>query len=174
MYNSNHQAAKDFSMHTEGTNTFGWMDEGIRLVASATLNVEQFVRGYARQAISGWSSMHDVKASDATIYKVWRSGREFKQLCDYVRDVMNEDDSVETETQGDKMVVTVNMFLKIDSAGRVRWYTVGTAEQYYNNVLVVPEPDVSPALASAFLEAMGEGSLAFTSAQQAMEFSIND
>ena len=88
---SNRKTAEDFSMHTEGTNTFNWMDDGIRLVASATLNVEQFVRDYARQTISGWSSMHDVKASDATIYKVWRSGREFKQLCNYVRDFMSED-----------------------------------------------------------------------------------
>lgn len=84
------KTAADFTMYTEGTTSFNWMDDGIDSEVVNSVGVEEFVRGYAKSTIAAWSGQVEVKASDKTIYKVWRASGEFEALCAYVRDAIGE------------------------------------------------------------------------------------
>jgi len=72
--------SKDFTMKDAGGN-YNWMSDGIEDVT----NVKQFVRDYVRGTISGWAQTVEIKASEETIYKTWRSGSEFVQIVEFVK-----------------------------------------------------------------------------------------
>jgi hypothetical protein len=68
--------ASEFTMQDQNSNPFAWMIENMEV--NEVGNVEAFVRSSAKMAIS---MQNDSKAKDETVYKVWRSGREFNQAC---------------------------------------------------------------------------------------------
>jgi len=94
--NSNEtKTAAEFSMRDNSSSPFAWIMEGSSPEAlAASPSTEQFVRDYVRGCIS---AQYDYKASDATIYKVWRSqSGEFQAIVDYIQETrhMNSSETI--------------------------------------------------------------------------------
>lgn len=75
--------ANEFTMEDSSTKEFAWMLEGIELETVKTMGVEKFVREYVKSTIAVTNT--ETKASDATVYKVWRSqSGEFDAIVKYI------------------------------------------------------------------------------------------
>lgn len=76
--------ASEFTMKDQSSSPFAWMIENVE--ADEIGNVETFVRSSARMAIS---TQNESNAKDTTVYKVWRSSREFQQAVNSIKEMLN-------------------------------------------------------------------------------------
>lgn len=80
--------ASEFTMKDQSSSPYAWMIEGMdKSDVLKAGSVEQFVREYAKTAIS---TQNASKAKDVTVYKVWRSGWEFNQAVNSIKEMLSE------------------------------------------------------------------------------------
>lgn len=81
--------ANEFTMEDQSSKAFTWMLESIELEAVKAMGVEKFVREYVKSTIAATNT--ETKASDATVYKTWRSqSGEFNAIVNYINNRLAE------------------------------------------------------------------------------------
>lgn len=82
------KTASVFTMRDQSSSPYAWIMEGsspeaLEYTLARGETVEDFVRSYVKSIIA---AQYEYKASDATIYKVWRAqSGEFESICEYIR-----------------------------------------------------------------------------------------
>ena len=81
--------ANEFTMEDSISKGFAWTLEGVELEIVKEMGVEKYVREYVKSTIA--STNTETKATDATIYKVWRSeSGEFDAIVKYIESRLAE------------------------------------------------------------------------------------
>lgn len=73
--------ASTFTMQDQSSKPYAWMIEGVEFEEISSYGVARWIREYVKTCIS---VQNYSKASDKGVYRVWRSGSEFDQICQFI------------------------------------------------------------------------------------------